>query len=151
MDYVRAEGTINTAAFAAHWLDLWRGPESGVADLLSLYALEASYTDPQVPEGLIGRAAIGKHLRTLLASRAEWIWVRSEIKTVLHGFVSYWQASIPVARNHSITVEGACLVHVRENRIARHEVMFDGRRKRMYPPPLALNFDASAPPSSSSL
>lgn len=142
MQYVGNGDLTGLAALAACWIPRWRGSTSTVEELVSFYAPQGTYSDPQWPDGIVGHDRLREYFSELLEVRADWCWGRSEVVPVVHGFVSYWQAAIPLPRANVREVGGACLVHVRDGRIARHEVIF--RRKR-FPPPLALAFGREEP------
>jgi len=109
-------------AFAERWLPAWTGnqPER----LLSFYTDDAFYSDPAIPAGVQGRAALSGYFSKLLARNPEWVWVYRGSIPIPDGFLNYWHASIPVGER-IVEVEGVCTVQLRGHLIYRNQVFFD--------------------------
>jgi hypothetical protein len=113
-------------AFAERWLPAWSGnrPEH----LASFYSDDAFYSDPGVPQGVTGQAALLAYFRKLLAQNPDWVWTQTEGIPMEGGFVNRWLAKIPVGPR-LLDVEGVCLVRLdADGRIRRNEVYFDRTR-----------------------
>lgn len=110
------------AAFCGRWLPAWTGndPER----LAAYYAVDAFYSDPARPDGLRGHDAILGYFRTLLRRNPAWTWSHRRSDPLPGGFLNHWTATIPTdAGVH--TVEGVCIVQLRDSLIVRNEVFFD--------------------------
>jgi SnoaL-like domain len=109
-------------AFAEQWLPAWTGnqPER----LASFYTDDAFYSDPAVPGGVRGRAALLEYFGRLLAANPRWVWRQRGSIPLRDGFLNLWRASIPVGRR-SVEAEGVCTVQLRGGRIYSNQVFFD--------------------------
>jgi steroid delta-isomerase-like uncharacterized protein len=109
--------------FASRWLPAWTGnqPEA----LLNFYAEDTFYSDPAVPQGVQGKAALRRYFTRLLAANPNWVWTQREATPMQGGFVNHWQAVIPVA-DQTLTLLGVCLVELNgAGEITRNQVYFD--------------------------
>lgn len=108
--------------FCASWLPSWTGndPER----LLNFYTEDAFYSDPAVPSGLTGVAAIRPYFEKLLGAFPEWIWTHERSLPVEDGFLNYWSARLNAAVD-APRWEGICIVRLRGRLIFRNEVFFD--------------------------
>jgi hypothetical protein len=108
--------------FAARWLPAWTGndPER----LASFYTEDAFYSDPAVPQGVRGRAALTAYFEKLLGRNPEWVWEHEGSIPLEGGFVNRWRATIPTG-GAEVVCQGVCTVQMRDGLIARNEVFFD--------------------------
>ena len=109
-------------AFAERWLPVWTGnqPER----LAAFYSEDAFYSDPAIPQGVRGRAALTAYFGKLLARNPEWVWTHRGSMPMADGFANLWHASIP-AGSRTVEVDGLCTVQLRDGLIYRNEVYFD--------------------------
>lgn len=109
--------------FAARWLPAWSGNQP--EQLASFYSEDTFYSDPGIPEGVKGRAALTAYFRKLLAQNPDWVWTQLEGIPMEGGFLNKWQARIPVGAK-LLEVVGVCLVQLDgQGLIRRNEVYFD--------------------------
>lgn len=108
--------------FAARWLPAWTGndPEG----LAAFYTDDAFYSDPAVPDGIRGKAALLDYFRALLARFPDWTWTNTGATPMEGGFLNRWHATIPVGGT-AIECDGVCTVRLRDGLIERNEVFFD--------------------------
>jgi hypothetical protein len=108
--------------FAGRWLPAWTGndPER----LASFYAEDCFYSDPAVPEGIEGRAALQRYFTSLLDSFPDWEWTNTGVTPIPGGFLNHWHATIPVGPE-TIECDGVCTVELVDGLIARNQVYFD--------------------------
>ena len=110
------------ARFAAAWLPAWTGNDP--RHLASFYTRDTFYSDPHVPRGISGREELTGYLERLLARYPDWVWTQTASAPMRDGFVNFWQARVPLA-GPELTLEGVCLVELREGLIARNQAFFD--------------------------
>ena len=110
------------ARFAAAWLPAWSGNDP--RRLASFYTHDTLYSDPHVPVGIRGRAALIAYLERLLSRYPDWVWTQTASTPMRDGFVNFWQAQIPLGASE-LLLTGICLVELREGLIARNQVFFD--------------------------
>ena len=109
--------------FAEKWLPAWTGNEP--ERLAAFYAEEAFYSDPAVPQGVQGKAALLAYFTKLLARNPHWVWTQIEGIPLENGFLNKWKAEIPM-HDQVIECVGVCLVQLDDaGLIARNEVYFD--------------------------
>ena len=109
--------------FAACWLPAWTGNRPEL--LASFYSDDAFYSDPAIPEGVKGKAALLGHFRKLLGHNPDWIWSQLEPIPMEDGFLNKWLAKIPVG-SKTLEITGVCLVQFDQaGLIRRNEVYFD--------------------------
>jgi hypothetical protein len=115
-------GPADARAFAARWLPAWTGndPER----LVAFYTDDAFYSDPAIPDGVRGRAALLAYFRKLLDRNPSWVWTHRGSIRLADGFLNEWHASIPVGSG-TVEVDGVCTVQLRDGRIYRNQVYFD--------------------------
>ena len=109
-------------AFAERWLPAWTGndPER----LASFYSEDVFYSDPAIPAGVRGRAAVIAYFRRLLARNPDWVWTHRGSIPLQDGFLNQWHASIPVGAR-VVEVDGVCSVQLRDGLIYANRVFFD--------------------------
>lgn len=122
MRALQALGATEARAFAELWLPAWTGndPER----LVAFYTEDAFYSDPAIPNGVTGRAALLAYFRKLLGRNPAWVWTHRGSIPLADGFLNEWHASIP-AGSTTIEVDGVCTVQMRDGRIYRNQVYFD--------------------------
>jgi hypothetical protein len=113
---------VQARAFASAWLPAWSGNRP--RELVAFYTDDACYSDPEVPAGLHGRAALLEYFTRLLGRNPNWRWTQRGSIPIRDGFVNEWHASIPVGE-HQVEVDGICTVHLRGDLIYRNQVYFD--------------------------
>jgi hypothetical protein len=108
--------------FAERWLPAWTGnqPER----LVAFYTEDAFYSDPAVPAGMRGRAALLAYFGRLLALNSSWVWRQRGSLAIPDGFLNLWHATIPVA-DRVFEADGVCTVQLRDGRIYSNQVFFD--------------------------
>ncbi len=108
--------------FAEKWLPAWTGnqPER----LVSFYTADALYSDPAIPTGIRGEAALLAYFTKLLALNPRWVWRHRGSIPIRDGFLNQWHATVPVG-DRAIEVTGVCTVQLREGRIYSNQVFFD--------------------------
>lgn len=109
-------------AFAEQWLSAWTGnqPER----LVSFYTDDAFYSDPAVPDGVRGHAALLEYFGRLLGANPRWVWRHRGSIPLRDGFLNEWDASIPVGERR-VEANGVCTVQLRDGRIYSNRVFFD--------------------------
>jgi hypothetical protein len=126
MRYLTAE---QAKRFASEWLPAWTGNKP--KNLVSFYSDDVFYSDPAVPEGVKGKAALLDYFTKLLAYNPDWVWTQVEGIPLEDGFLNKWKALIPVAET-SIEIVGVCSVQLdAAGKIRRNEVYFDRSRLLM--------------------
>jgi ketosteroid isomerase-like protein len=108
--------------FADRWLPAWSGnrPEH----LVSFYTDDVFYSDPAVPLGVRGRAALLAYFTKLLARNPSWAWTQRDSIPMENGFLNLWHAKIP-AGERVLEVHGVCTVQLRDGLIYSNQVFFD--------------------------
>lgn len=116
--------TVDEArAFASKWLPAWTGNTPEL--LADFYSEDAFYSDPAIPEGIRGKAALLQYFRKLLAKFPDWVWTQLEAIPMEDGFLNKWNAAIPVGQT-TLNIVGVCFVQLDESgKIRRNEVYFD--------------------------
>jgi hypothetical protein len=109
-------------SFAAAWLPAWSGNRP--QDLVAFYTEDAFYSDPAVPAGVRGRAALLGYFTRLLAHDPDWRWTQRGSVPMRNGFLNEWHASIPVGARR-VELDGVCTVELRGTLICRNQVWFD--------------------------
>jgi len=108
--------------FAERWLPAWSGNRPEL--LASFYSADAVYSDPAIPDGVRGQAALFAYFEKLLARNPSWVWVHRGSMPMQDGFLNLWRATIP-AGARTLVVEGACSVQLRDGLIYANHVFFD--------------------------
>jgi hypothetical protein len=109
-------------AFAETWLPAWNGNRPEL--LASFYATDVVYSDPAIPDGVRGRAALLAYFQKLLARNPAWVWTQRGSIPMQDGFLNLWHASIPVGPR-TLEADGACTVQLRDGLIYANHVFFD--------------------------
>jgi ketosteroid isomerase-like protein len=109
------------AAFNADWLAAWTAKD--VAKLLTFYAEDCVYMDPQTAGGLKGRAALGAYLTQLFAATPPMTYTPDEIWPTADGFCGRWYCDIGGEGGAvAARLRGFDLVVLRGREIALNEV-----------------------------
>jgi hypothetical protein len=108
--------------FTEKYLPAWTGNRPEL--LASFYSEDAFYSDPALPQGIRGRAAVLAYFRRLLAHNPDWVWTYRGSIPLADGFLNQWHAVIPVGER-TIEVDGVCTVQLRDGLIYSNEVFFD--------------------------
>lgn len=105
------------AAFNTDWLAAWTAKD--VPRLITFYAEDCLYKDPQTAAGLTGRAALATYLEGLFAGTPPITYTPDETWPIPGGFCGRWYADVAggVAR-----LRGFDLVILRGREIAVNEV-----------------------------
>lgn len=112
--------------FTTRWLPAWTGNRPEL--LASFYSEDAFYSDPAIPKGVRGRAALTRYFKRLLGANPDWVWTNLEIMLPNeNGFLNKWLAKIPVA-GKVLDITGVCSVEFKVGLICRNEVYFDRSR-----------------------
>jgi hypothetical protein len=110
--------------FAATWLPAWT--KNDPKKLASFYTDDLFYSDPTIPEGVVGKAAFIRYLSRLLANNPDWVWTHESAVPLENGFLNRWKLDAPVG-DRIITCRGVCTVQMTGGLIYRNEVYFDTR------------------------
>ncbi|MEQ8559107.1 MAG: nuclear transport factor 2 family protein [Henriciella sp.] len=78
--------------FNADWLKAWT--DKDVARLVSFYSADTVYKDPQVPNGVEGREALGAYLETLFGSTPPMTYTPETVWGIEGGFCGRWYCDI---------------------------------------------------------
>jgi hypothetical protein len=109
--------------FASRWLPAWTGNQPEL--LAGFYSEDCFYSDPGIPGGVRGRAALVAYFRKLLAQNPGWVWTQVEGIPMEGGFLNKWKAEIPVGPR-TLEIIGVCFVQLdAQGLIRRNEVYFD--------------------------
>lgn len=109
--------------FAGRWLPAWT--DNQPERLASFYSEDTFYSDPGIPQGVQGRAALTAYFRKLLAQNPNWVWTQVEGIPMEGGFLNKWKAEIPVGEK-VMEITGVCFVQFdAQGLIRRNEVYFD--------------------------
>ncbi len=126
---INAYSPEEAKAFAEKWLPAWSGNRPEL--LASFYTDDAFYCDPAIPQGVKGKEALLTYFKKLLARNPNWVWTQIRSTPLQDGFANFWKAEIPVQKE-IITVQGVCLVQIRDRLIYRNEVFFDPSELRKH-------------------
>lgn len=110
------------AEFCSDWLPAWTGNDPD--RLIAFYSEDAFYSDPAVPDGIVGAEPLRAYFARLLAAFPDWRWTHRRSLAVPDGFLNYWNARLTGAAD-SPEWQGVCVVRLRGRRIFRNEVFFD--------------------------
>ena len=108
--------------FAEQWLPAWSGNRPAL--LASFYTRDAIYSDPAIPAGVRGHAALLAYFTRLLARNPDWVWTQRAAIPMQAGFLNLWHARVPVAER-TLEIDGACTVQLRDGLIYANHVFFD--------------------------
>ncbi len=108
--------------FAERWLPAWTG--NNPVKLASFYTDDLFYSDPTLPEGVVGKEAFIRYLSKLLGNNPDWVWTHESAIPMQDGFLNRWRLDAPVG-NRMITCRGVCTVQMTDGLIYRNETYFD--------------------------
>ena len=104
------------AAFNADWLAAWTAKD--VDRLLTFYAEDCVYRDPQTAAGITGHAALRAYLDGLFAATPAMTYTPDEVWATHDGFCGRWYCAIEGGGR----LRGFDMVVLAGNRIALNEV-----------------------------
>lgn len=110
------ESPVDIAAFNARWLEAWTRKD--VAGLLSMYAEDCVYRDPETADGLFGADALRGYLRDIFAATPAMTYTPDEVWPIAGGFCGRWHCDVEGAAR----LRGFDLVLLRDGRIVLNEV-----------------------------
>lgn len=123
------ESTLTEAQaleFCQQWLPHWVGGEKSVEKLLSFYTDDTIYEDPNVPQGLKGKPALGEFLKVLLKKYPDWKFEIVGIFPTSKGFILQYQGTIPVEGGKVITnFRGVDIIDLEDGKIAKQQGFYD--------------------------
>ena len=106
--------------FNARWLAAWSRKD--VPTLLTFYAPDATYYDPQTPDGVRGHAALEAYLTGLFAVLPDVTYRPHEIWPTAQGFCGRWYATIIAPDGGKSYMRGFDLVVLDGDQITLNEV-----------------------------
>ena len=110
---------MDLETFNADWLKAWT--DKDVPRLLTFYAEDAVYKDPQTAAGITGHAALGAYLTGLFAATPPMTYTPEEIWPTHNGFCGRWYCAIG-ANGEAGRMRGFDLVVLKDGKIALNEV-----------------------------
>jgi len=111
---------VDIERFNADWLDAWS--EKDVERLLTFYAADTVYRDPQVPAGLRGNDALRDYLTRLFAATPPMRYDPDEVWPIPGGYCGRWICTIAPPDGTRRWLRGLDLVLLDSDRIALNEV-----------------------------
>ena len=111
--------SLDIEDFNRRWLQAWT--DKDVPRLLSFYAPDAVYKDPQTAGGIAGHAALGAYLTGLFAALPPTTYTPEEIWPTHNGYCGRWYAVIG-AKGEGGRLRGFDLVVLKDGKIALNEV-----------------------------
>jgi hypothetical protein len=111
---------MDIADFNHRWLQAWT--DKDVPRLLTFYAPDAAYFDPQVPAGLHGREALGGYLQGLFAAMPPAAYNAEAVWAIEGGFCGRWYCTLGPAPKAAPQMRGFDMVLLRGEEIAHNEV-----------------------------
>lgn len=110
---------IDIGAYNRRWLKAWT--DKNVDTLLAIYADDIVFRGPDVPDGVVGAAALGDYLRAQFAATPPISYAEDEIWPIPGGFCARWYARMHLPAGDKI-LRGFDLVQLAGDRIALNEV-----------------------------
>ena len=110
---------LDLEKFNADWLRAWT--DKDVSRLLTFYAEDCVYKDPQTAAGIKGHAALREYLTGLFAATPPMIYTPEEIWTTHNGYCGRWYCSIG-NRGEGGRMRGFDLVVMKGDKIVLNEV-----------------------------
>ena len=105
--------------FNADWLQAWS--DKDVERLLSFYADDADYIDPQVPAGIKGQDALRAYLTQLFAALPTTLYTPDEVWPIDGGFCGRWYLDAGEG-DAAARMRGFDYVQLRDGKISFNEV-----------------------------
>lgn len=110
---------LDLEKYNADWLKAWT--DKDVAKLVTFYAEDCVYKDPQTAAGLKGRAALRDYLTGLFAATPPMRYVPEEIWPTHNGYCGRWYCTIG-EKGEGGKLRGFDLVVLRGKEIVLNEV-----------------------------
>jgi ketosteroid isomerase-like protein len=110
---------MDLAKFNADWLKAWT--DKDVPRLLTFYAADCDYKDPQTAAGIKGHEALRAYLTGLFAATPPMTYTPEEIWPTHNGFCGRWYCTIG-AKGEGGRMRGFDLVVLNGDKIALNEV-----------------------------
>ena len=110
---------MDLAKFNADWLKAWT--DKDVPRLLTFYADDAEYKDPQTAAGIKGHAALDAYLTGLFAAMPPTTYTPEEIWPTHNGFCGRWYCSMGT-NGEAGKMRGFDLVVLKDDKIVLNEV-----------------------------
>jgi hypothetical protein len=107
-------------AHNARWLQAWT--DKDVEGLVAFYSPDVVYRDPQVPDGLVGREALGAYLTQLFAATPPMTYEPDEVWATEQGWCGRWVCAVPGPDGSTAWLRGFDLVVLDGDEIALNEV-----------------------------
>lgn len=107
---------MNIAKYNADWLAAWTAKD--VAALLTFYAEDCRYFDPQTADGIQGHEALGGYLTQLFAATPAMTYTPDETWPIPGGFCGRWYCDVAGGGR----LRGFDMVLLDGDRIAHNEV-----------------------------
>ena len=106
--------------FNADWLAAWSRKD--VPALLGFYSEAVTYKDNQVPNGIVGHAALKLYLEGLFAATPAMEYIPDATWPILGGYCGRWNSSFGLPDGTNRTLRGFDLVLLDGERISYNEV-----------------------------
>jgi hypothetical protein len=104
----------------ARWLQAWS--DKDVERLVRFYSMDVVYRDPQVPAGVVGRAALTGYLTGLFAATPPMTYEPDEVWATSVGWCGRWICRLDSPGSASVWLRGFDLVVLDGEEIALNEV-----------------------------
>jgi SnoaL-like protein len=111
--------TLDLKAYNADWLKAWT--DKDVTRLVTFYAQDCVYKDPQTPGGLTGATALRDYLTGLFAATPPMTYTPEEIWPTHNGFCGRWYCTIG-PKGEGGRMRGFDLVVMKGDKIVLNEV-----------------------------
>ena len=106
--------------FNARWLKAWS--EKDVDALLTFYASDTRYFDPQVPDGIQGHDALRAYLQGLFDATPPMHYEPHEVWATDNGYCGRWYCTVSGEGDEKSLMRGFDLVVLKDGLIALNEV-----------------------------
>ncbi len=112
--------------FVGRWFPAWVGGAQSVEKLVSFYAPDAVYADPNVAKGIKGTAQLRAFFTQMLGNNPNWKFEIVEVYPTEKGFILNWVAEIPWKDTLIKDYKGVDILEFNEDGlITKHEDYFD--------------------------
>ena len=112
--------SLDLIDYNARWLDAWS--QKDVAGLLTFYAPDVLYRDPQTAGGITGHEALGAYLTGLFAAIPPTRYDPHELWATPNGYCGRWYATSSPPGAPQSFMRGFDLVVLRGDQIVLNEV-----------------------------
>ena len=109
--------TIDIAALNDDWLDAWSRKDVPV--LLSFYADDLVYIDPQIPQGVRGKVEFADYLTKLFAAIPQVRYLADQVWPSADGYFGRWYGDI---EGETRRLRGFDVITLRQGLIVFNEV-----------------------------